>query len=83
MANPISATIDFERDGLQHGFLQIPHSRNDSAWGSIMLPISYARNGDGPGAILTGANHGDEYEGPIALHHLANNIDSRRSTSST
>jgi len=75
MANPISATIDFERDGLQHGFLKIPHSRNDSAWGSIMLPISYAKNGDGPGAILTGANHGDEYEGPIALHDLANNID--------
>lgn len=75
MANPISATIDFEREGLQHGFLQIPHSSNDSAWGSIMLPISYASNGDGPGAILTGANHGDEYEGPIALQHLANNID--------
>ncbi len=75
MANPISTAIDFERDGLQHGFLQIPHSRNDSAWGSIMLPISYAKNGDGPGAILTGANHGDEYEGPIALHHLANTID--------
>ena len=75
MANPISATIDFERNGLQHGFLQIPHSRNDSAWGSIMLPLSYARNGDGPGAILTGANHGDEYEGPIALQHLANTID--------
>jgi N-alpha-acetyl-L-2,4-diaminobutyrate deacetylase len=75
MANPISATIDFERDGLQHGFLQIPYSRNDSAWGSIMLPITVARNGDGPGAILTGANHGDEYEGPIALHDLANTID--------
>jgi N-alpha-acetyl-L-2,4-diaminobutyrate deacetylase len=75
MTNPISATIDFELDGLQHGFLQIPHSRNDSAWGSIMLPITVAKNGDGPGAILTGANHGDEYEGPIALHDLANNID--------
>jgi len=75
MANPITATIDFERDGLQHGFLQIPHSRNDSAWGSIMLPITMAKNGDGPGAILTGANHGEEYEGPIALHDLANNID--------
>jgi N-alpha-acetyl-L-2,4-diaminobutyrate deacetylase len=78
MANPISASIDFERDGLQHGFLKIPHSRNDSAWGSVMLPISYAKNGDGPGAILTGANHGDEYEGPIALQHLANSIDLER-----
>ncbi len=75
MANPISATIDLDRDGLQHGFLKIPYSRNDSAWGSIMLPITVAKNGDGPGAILTGANHGDEYEGPIALHHLANTID--------
>jgi N-alpha-acetyl-L-2,4-diaminobutyrate deacetylase len=75
MANPITATIDLERDGVQHGFLQIPHSRNDSAWGSIMLPITVAKNGGGPGAILTGANHGDEYEGPIALHHLANTID--------
>jgi len=75
MANPISTNIDFDADGLQHGFLKIPHSRNDSAWGSVMLPITYARHGDGPGAILTGANHGDEYEGPIALQHLANSID--------
>ncbi|HKJ50409.1 MAG TPA: N(2)-acetyl-L-2,4-diaminobutanoate deacetylase DoeB [Gammaproteobacteria bacterium] len=75
MANPISATIDFDREGLQHGFLHIPYSRNDSAWGSVMLPISVIKNGNGPGAILTGANHGDEYEGPIALHHLANSID--------
>ena len=67
MPNPISTNIDFERDGLQHGFLKIPHSRNDSAWGSVMLPISYARNGDGPGAILTGANHGDEY---LSLIHI-------------
>ncbi len=78
MANPISTSIDFERDGLQHGFLKIPHSRNDSAWGSIMLPIACVKNGDGPGAVLTGANHGDEYEGPVALHALANSIDPER-----
>ena len=75
MTNPISTNIDFKRDGLQHGFLQVPHSRNDSAWGSIMLPISFAKNGDGPRAVLTGANHGDEYEGPIALQHLANTLE--------
>ena len=75
MANPISASINFDKNGIQHGFLQVPHSRNDSAWGSIMLPITVVKNGDGPGAVLTGANHGDEYEGPIALHGLANNID--------
>ncbi len=75
MTTPVSATIDFDRDGLQHGFLQIPHSRNDSAWGSLMLPITVIKNGDGPGAILTGANHGDEYEGPIALHDFVNTVD--------
>ena len=28
-ANPISATVDFERDGMQHGFLRLPYSRDD------------------------------------------------------
>lgn len=74
MTNPISATIDFDKDGVQHGFLQLPYSRNDSAWGSIMVPISVVKNGDGPCALFTGANHGEEYEGPIALNDLANRL---------
>jgi N-alpha-acetyl-L-2,4-diaminobutyrate deacetylase len=78
MTNPISATIDFDKDGVQHGFLQVPYSRNDSAWGSVMIPITVAKNGDGPCALLTGANHGDEYEGPIALNDLCNRIDSTK-----
>jgi N2-acetyl-L-2,4-diaminobutanoate deacetylase len=69
--NPISATIPLDADGIHHGFLKLPYSRDDSAWGSIMIPISVIRNGDGPTALLTGANHGDEYEGPIALQELA------------
>ncbi len=68
MANPISATLDFEKDGIQHGLLQVPHSRNDSAWGSVMIPLTVAKNGNGPTALFTGANHGDEYVGPIALN---------------
>jgi len=75
MTNPISATVDFEKDGLQHGFLQVPYSRNDSAWGSLMIPITVAKNGSGATALFTGANHGEEYEGPIALNDLCNNID--------
>jgi len=74
MANPVSATVDFDKDGVQHGHLQLPYSRNDSAWGSLMIPITVAKNGDGPCALLTGANHGEEYEGPIALNDLANRI---------
>lgn len=69
--NPISATVPFDLDGVHHGFLRLPYSRDDSAWGSIMIPISVIRSGNGPTALLTGANHGDEYEGPIALQELA------------
>lgn len=74
-ANPISATVDFERDGVQHGFLRLPYSRDDSAWGAVMIPVTVAKNGIGPTALLTGANHGDEYEGPVALMDLAASID--------
>lgn len=73
--NPISSTIDFERDGIQHGHLRLPYSRDDSAWGAVMIPITQMKNGDGPTALITGANHGDEYEGPIALIKLSWALD--------
>jgi N-alpha-acetyl-L-2,4-diaminobutyrate deacetylase len=69
--NPITPTVPFDEDGVHHGFLRLPYSRDDSAWGSVMIPITVVRNGDGPTALLTGANHGDEYEGPVALAALA------------
>ena len=75
--NPIVATVDYEKDGVQHGFLRLPYSRDDSAWGSIPIPVTVARNGNGPTALLTGANHGDEYEGPVALMELAATIDAK------
>jgi N-alpha-acetyl-L-2,4-diaminobutyrate deacetylase len=73
--SPISATVDFEANGVQHGFLKLPRSHDDSAWGSMMIPITVAKNGDGPTALFTGGNHGDEYEGPVALFDLAQTID--------
>jgi N-alpha-acetyl-L-2,4-diaminobutyrate deacetylase len=73
--SPVSPTVDFERDGVQHGFLRLPHSRDDSAWGSVMIPVAVIRNGGGQTALLTGGNHGDEYEGPIALFDLARALD--------
>lgn len=72
--SPISATVDFDRDGVQHGFLRLPYSRDDAAWGSVMIPVTVIKNGAGPTALLTGANHGDEYEGPIALFDLARSL---------
>ena len=73
--NPISPTIPLDQNGKHHGFLQLPYSWDDSAWGSIMIPLTVVRNGDGPVALLTGGNHGDEYEGPIALQNLAADLD--------
>ena len=78
--NPISPTIPFDVDGKHHGFLRLPHSRNESAWGAIMIPITVIRNGEGPTALFTGANHGDEYEGPIALQALAHELEPERIT---
>jgi N-alpha-acetyl-L-2,4-diaminobutyrate deacetylase len=72
--SPIAPTVDFEADGVQHGFLRLPWSGNESAWGNIMIPLSVIRNGSGPTALLSGASHGDEYEGPIALVDLARTL---------
>ena len=72
--NPIKPTIDFDKDGVQHAFLNLPYSHDKSAWGSMMIPLTVIRNGEGATALLTGANHGDEYEGPVALFDLARTL---------
>jgi N-alpha-acetyl-L-2,4-diaminobutyrate deacetylase len=76
--SPITPTVDFDSDGVQHGFLRLPHSRDDSAWGSVMIPLAVIRSGKGPTALFTGGNHGDEYEGPLALYELARTLDPRQ-----
>jgi N-alpha-acetyl-L-2,4-diaminobutyrate deacetylase len=73
--SPVTPTIDLDAPGASHGFLRLPYSRDDSAWGSVMIPIAVVRGGDGPTALFTGANHGDEYEGPVALFELARSLD--------
>lgn len=73
--SPITPSVDFDGKGVQHGHLRLPYSRDDSAWGSVMIPICVIANGEGPTALLTGANHGDEYEGPAALFELAQTLD--------
>ncbi len=72
--SPISPTVPLDRDGVHHGHLRLPYSRDDSAWGSVMIPICVIGNGTGPTALLTGGNHGDEYEGPLALFDLARSL---------
>ncbi|MGB1110678.1 MAG: N(2)-acetyl-L-2,4-diaminobutanoate deacetylase DoeB [Gammaproteobacteria bacterium] len=67
LRSKISTQVDLSKQGAQHGHLTVPHSRNESPWGSLLVPISVFANGDGPTVLFIGGNHGDEYEGPIAL----------------
>src|SRR3990167_10702094 len=76
-ATTLSATVDFDRDGVQHGFIKLPYSHDQSAWGCIMIPISVVKNGIGPTALLTGGNHGDENEGITSLLKLANELSAQ------
>lgn len=74
-ATMISASIDFDQDGLQTGSLRLPHSVHRSAYGHIPIPIAVAKNGNGPTVLLTGGVHGDEYEGPIALGNFIRSLE--------
>jgi uncharacterized protein len=66
----LTAEIDFERDGKQHGFIRLPYSVHRSAYGWIPIPVVCIKNGDGPRVLLMAGNHGDEYEGQVALGKL-------------
>ncbi|MDT8894527.1 N(2)-acetyl-L-2,4-diaminobutanoate deacetylase DoeB [Halomonas sp. I1] len=72
--SPISATVDFDAEGVQHGFLKLPISNDESAWGAVMIPVTVVKRGEGPTALLTGGNHGDEYEGITALQKLSSRL---------
>ena len=74
-ASKIWTRVDFDKDGKQHGWLQLPHSVTRSAYGNIAIPITVIRNGSGPTALLMAGNHGDEYEGQIALCKLVRELN--------
>lgn len=80
--NPHCATaftdIDLETPGRQVGFLHIPQSPHDDAWGTVRIPMAVLANGDGPTIILEGGNHGDEYEGQIVLGELIRSLPLER-----
>ena len=69
------STVDLDKPGKQFGWIMLPHSTHDDAWGVTRVPIVVIANGNGPTVILEGGNHGDEYEGPIAICDLARELD--------
>ncbi len=70
----VTTDIDYERNGKQISYLRVPHVRNDSAWGAILIPIVVIKNGDGPTVYFNGGMHGGEYEGPVCLTKLAKEL---------
>jgi predicted deacylase len=70
VASRIGATIDLDAPGRHAGFLKVPHSTHESAYGWIPVPIVTLANGEGPTVLLMAGNHGDEYEGQVALCNL-------------
>ncbi len=71
----IHTNIDYDTDGKQISFLNLPYSPHTDAWGVIPIPVAVIKNGSGPTALLMGGNHGDEYEGPITLGRMIRNLD--------
>ena len=69
------ATVDLGKSGKQIGFVMIPHSPHEDAWGVTRVPIAVIANGTGPTVIIEGGNHGDEYEGPITIGELIRELD--------
>ncbi|TNE41079.1 MAG: deacylase [Alphaproteobacteria bacterium] len=70
MSSLITSTIDYDKEGIQHGYLQLLHSVHRSAYGFIPIPIASLKNGEGPTVLLMAGNHGDEYEGQVILSSL-------------
>jgi predicted deacylase len=67
--------VDYTQDGKQYGFLRLPYSSHESAYGFIPIPVVCIRNGSGPRVLLIAGTHGDEYEGQVALTKLAREIN--------
>lgn len=71
----LTAEIDFERDGKQHGFIRLPYSVHRSAYGWIPIPVTCIKNGSGLRVLLMAGNHGDEYERQVALGNLIRSLE--------
>ncbi|MDQ0474379.1 succinylglutamate desuccinylase/aspartoacylase family protein [Labrys wisconsinensis] len=67
----LTADIAFEGGGKRQGYIRLPLSTHDSAYGFVPIPVVVIAGAPGPTTLLTAGNHGDEYEGEVALANLA------------
>lgn len=63
----IRCSVDFEKEGVQHGALYVPYSYNLAGWANLIVPISVFNRGKGKTALVMAGNHGDEYPGQVAI----------------
>lgn len=66
----LHCSVDFTKQGKQHGHVFVPYSYNMAGWANLMLPITVVSNGEGPTALVMAGNHGDEYPGQVAILRL-------------
>lgn len=75
----IHASIDMDSIGARTGYLRVPYSSHESAYGWLPLPIASIRGErEGPTVLLLAGVHGDEYEGQIALGKLIRELTPSR-----
>lgn len=71
----LHCSVDFSREGIQHGHVYVPYSYNMAGWANLMLPITVVSNGPGPTALVMAGNHGDEYPGQVAILKLIRELE--------
>jgi predicted deacylase len=71
----VGCDIDLGDTGKKSGYLRVPNSINESAYGTVLIPIWLISGTPGQTILFTGGVHGDEYEGPIALMKIARRLD--------
>ena len=71
----LTTEVGFDGYGKRHGYVRVPLSSHESAYGFVPIPIVVIAGAPGPTTVLTAGNHGDEYEGEVALAELARTLD--------
>ncbi|MBX9801654.1 MAG: succinylglutamate desuccinylase/aspartoacylase family protein [Caulobacteraceae bacterium] len=73
--SPLEIKALLNTAGIHDGFLAVPSSRNDSAWGAQLVRCIVLASGlPGPFLLVTSGVHGDEFEGPLGLSQALGDV---------
>jgi N2-acetyl-L-2,4-diaminobutanoate deacetylase len=74
--SPVASTLDYERDGVQHGFLRLPYSRDDSAWGAVTINSDVVLRGRSADDVVSSATRAAPQFRPRQAHFLTSSCQS-------